>query len=56
MNLTNAEINNKVYLVFDKTKKALKIKSNLNKKIQTTSLKKCNIIVVVGVMDLCFKH
>ena len=48
MNLINTEMNYKVYLVFDKTKKSLKIKSNLNKKIQTTSLKRCNIIVVIG--------
>ena len=38
----------KVYLVFDKTKNSLKIKFFLNKKIQTTSLKKCNIIIVLG--------
>ena len=39
---------NKVYLVFDKTKSSLKIKSILKKKIQTTSLKKCQIIIVLG--------
>ena len=38
----------KIYLVFDKTKSSLKIKSFLNKKIQTTSLKKSNIIIVLG--------
>ena len=32
----------KIYLVFDKTKSSLKIKSFLNKKILTTSLKKSN--------------
>ena len=41
-------MNDKIYLVFDKTKNSLKIKSFLNKKIQTTSLKKSNIIIVVG--------
>jgi len=39
---------NKIYLVFDKTKNSLKIKSLLKKKIETTSLKKCNTIVVLG--------
>jgi len=38
----------KIYLVFDKTKSSLKIKSFLNKKILTTSLKKSNIIIVLG--------
>jgi NAD+ kinase len=38
----------KIYLVFDKTKNALKIKSFLLKKIQITSLKKSNIIIVLG--------
>ena len=38
----------KVYLVFDKTKNSLKIKSFLIKKIQTTTLKKSNVIVVIG--------
>ena len=38
----------KIYLIFDKTKTSLKIKSFLIKKIQTTTLKKANIIVVVG--------
>tara|TARA_B110000305_G_scaffold74967_1_gene84124 strand:+ start:22 stop:801 length:780 start_codon:yes stop_codon:yes gene_type:complete len=38
----------KIYLVFDKTKSSFKIKSLLNKKIQTTSLKKSNIIIVLG--------
>ena len=38
----------KVYLVFDKTKNSLKIKSFLVKQIQITSLKKSNIIIVIG--------
>jgi len=38
----------KIYLVFDKTKSSLKIKNFLTKKIQTTSLKKSNIIIVLG--------
>ena len=38
----------KIYLVFDKTKNSLKIKTFLTKKIQTTSLKKSNIIIVLG--------
>ena len=38
----------KVYLVFDKTKVSLKIKSILIKKVNITSLKKSNIIIVVG--------
>ena len=38
----------KVYLVFDKTKNSLKIKSYLIKNIQTTTLKKSNIIIVLG--------
>jgi NAD+ kinase len=38
----------KVYLVFDKTKNSLKIKSFLTKKIQITTLKKSNIIIVLG--------
>jgi len=38
----------KVYLVFDKTKSSLKIKSFLVKKIQRVSLKKSNIIIVLG--------
>ena len=38
----------KIYLVFDKTKSSLKIKNFLIKKIQTTSLKKSNIIIVLG--------
>jgi NAD+ kinase len=36
------------FLVFDKTKNSLKIKSDLLKKIKTTTLKKCNIIIVLG--------
>ena len=38
----------KVYLVFDKTKTSLKIKSILIKKVNITSLKKSNIIIVLG--------
>ena len=38
----------KVYLVFDKTKASLKIKSILIKKVNITSLKKSNIIIVLG--------
>ena len=38
----------KIYLAFDKTKSSLKIKSFLTKKIKTTTLKKCNIIIVLG--------
>ena len=39
---------NKIYLVFDKTKTSLKLKSLLTKKINITTLKKSNIIVVLG--------
>ena len=39
---------NKIYLVFDKTKASLKIKSLLIKKVNTTTLKKSNIIIVLG--------
>ena len=38
----------KVYLVFDKTKASLKIKSILIKKLNITSLNKSNIIIVLG--------
>jgi len=38
----------KIYLVFDKTKNSLKIKSFIIKKIHTTTLKKSNIIIVIG--------
>ena len=38
----------KIFLVFDKTKSSLKIKNFLTKKIQTTTLKKSNIIIVLG--------
>jgi len=38
----------KFYLVFDKTKNSLKIKSILIKKIEITTLKKSNIIIVLG--------
>ena len=37
---------NKIYLVFDKTKASLKIKNFLIKKIETTALKKSNIIEI----------
>ena len=39
---------NKIYLVYDKTKNSLKIKSFLDRKVETTSLKKSNIIIVLG--------
>ena len=39
---------NKVFLVFDKTTTSLKIKSFLIKKVNITSLKKSNLIIVVG--------
>ena len=38
----------KVYLVFDRTKASLKIKLTLIKKINITTLKKSNIIIVLG--------
>ena len=38
----------KVYLIFDKTKASLKIKSILIKKVKITSLIKSNIIIVLG--------
>ena len=38
----------KVFLIFDKTKSSLKIRSFLFKKINITSLKKSNIIIVLG--------
>jgi NAD+ kinase len=38
----------KVYLIFDKTKSSLKIKSTLIKKVKITSLIKSNIIIVLG--------
>ena len=38
----------KIYLVFDKTTNSLNIKNFLSKKIKTTTLKKSNIIVVLG--------
>jgi NAD+ kinase len=41
-------VRDKVYLVFDKTKTSLKIKSILNKKINIKSLKKSNTIIVIG--------
>ena len=41
-------MDNKFYLIFDKTKSSLKIKSSLIKKIKITSLKKASIIIVLG--------
>jgi len=41
-------MNDKAYLVFDKTKSSFKIKSILIKKIKVVSLKKSNIIIVLG--------
>ena len=38
----------KVYLVFDRTKASLKIKSILIKKVNFTALRKSNIIIVLG--------
>ena len=38
----------KVYLIFDKTRASLKIKSFLIKKVKITSLIKSNIIIVLG--------
>ena len=38
----------KIYLIFDKTKNSIKIKNFLIKKIKTTTLKKSNIIIVLG--------
>ena len=38
----------KIHIVFDKTKNSLKIKSLLIKKIQTTTLKKSDFIIVLG--------
>jgi NAD+ kinase len=37
-----------IYLAFDKTKNSLKIKSLILKKIKVTTLKKSNIIIVLG--------
>ena len=39
---------NNFYLIFDRTKSSLKIKSLLIKKIKTTTLKKSSIIIVLG--------
>jgi len=39
---------NKFFLVFDKTKNSLKIKNLLTKKIKTSTLKKSDIIIVLG--------
>ena len=41
-------MNSKVFLVFDKTKSSIKIRSFLLKKIEITSLKKSNLIIVLG--------
>ena len=41
-------MNNNFYLVFDKTKSSLRIKSFILKQIKTTSLKKSSIIIVLG--------
>jgi NAD+ kinase len=41
-------MNNRIYLVFDKTKRSLKIKNFITKKIEITTLKKSNIIIVLG--------
>ena len=38
----------KIHLVSDKTKNSLKFKTYLTKKIEITSLKKSNIIIVLG--------
>ena len=38
----------KIYLIFDKTKSSLKIKTSLIKNTPTTSLKKSNVIIVIG--------
>ena len=39
---------NKIYLVFDKTANSLRIKTLLKNKIQSFSLKKSSIILVIG--------
>ena len=41
-------MNDKFFLVFDKTKASLRIKSLLIKKVSITSLKKSDMIIVVG--------
>ena len=41
-------MNDRIYLVFDKTKTSLKIKALLIKKVNITSLKKSNVIIVLG--------
>ena len=41
-------MNDKVYLVFDKTVNSLNIKSSILKKIKTTTLKKSCVIIVLG--------
>ena len=38
----------KIFIVFDKTKNSLKIKSLLEKKAKTTSLSKSDVIIVIG--------
>ena len=42
------KMNDKIFLVFDKTKASLRIKSLLIKKVSITSLKKSDMIIVVG--------
>ena len=41
-------MNDKIYLVFDKTHNSLKIKTILTKKIKITTLKKSNVIIIIG--------
>ena len=41
-------MNSNIHLVFDKTKSSLRIKSILLKKIKIVSIKKSNIIIVLG--------
>ena len=42
------QMKKKVFLVFDNTKNSLKIKSQILKKIEITSIKKSNVIMVLG--------
>ena len=41
-------MNKNFYLVFDKTQNSLKIKADLSKQIKITTLKKSDIIIVLG--------
>ena len=41
-------MNDKIFLIFDKTYYSLKIRNILIKKVETTSLKKSNVIIVLG--------